>query len=507
VARRGADALEHGLDTMSSWPAVAAVAMAASLARLPFLGVGLVPDEGGYAYVASAWADGGRLYHDAWVDRPQGLLVLYRLLLGVHQGPLAMRLGAAGAATAVTVLLVAVGWLVHSRGAGICAAGLYAVLGVAPRIEGYTLHAELAAAVPATAAIAAALCWRRRGRPSLLVLAGLLGGAGVLMKQTGFDGLLVAVAIAVSCAPDGRAALHRAGLVIAGAAAALGSSALHGALVGFDGYWDALVGYRLGLDPSPSERVANFARSLDLAARDLLPLAIVAAVGAARCVRDGARGAVPLVWLATAVGGFHVSGAYWAHHYVQLIAPLSLLAGIAIAGLHRPSLRVPAAAAALAPMAVVLGQLAVAAPAERLAVIPSAPAAERDERVARHLQRHTTREERIYVLVSRANVYFTAERRAPTPYLWHPPLRRIPGAMRELERELASPRGPAYVAVYQPVAHVDRTGRLERILAAHYVADRCAPPGSPPILARRHRRPTTARSGACTKPAHAQAVS
>jgi hypothetical protein len=492
---------------MRHWPAVAAVASVAALARVPFLGVGLVPDEGGYARVASEWADGARLYHDAWVDRPQGLVLAYRLLLGLHEGPLAMRLGAASASTAVTVLLVAVGWLAHSRAAGIWAAGLYAVLGVAPRIEGYTLHAELVAAVPATAAIAAALCWRRRGRDWLLVFAGLLGGAGLLMKQTGFDGLLVALAIAVSGASTRRTALRRAGLVMAGAAAALGTSSLHGALVGFDAYWNALVGHRLGLDPSASERVANLSRSLDLAARDLLPLTIVAAVGAARCVGDGVRRSVPLVWLVAALAGFHVGGTYWAHHYVQLIGPLSLLGGIAIAGLRRSRLRAAAAAVALVPMAVVFAQLALAAPSQRIARIPSGPPAERDERVARHLQRHTTRDERIYVLVSRANVYFSAERRAPTPYLWHPPLRRIPGAMRDLARELSGPRGPSYIVVYQPVDRVDSTGRLGRILAAHYVADRCAPPGLPPILARRHGRATRASPKTCTKPVVAQGVS
>ena len=49
--------------------------------RLPFLWGGLGADEGGYAYVAREWARGARLYSSVWVDRPQGLLVVYRLLL------------------------------------------------------------------------------------------------------------------------------------------------------------------------------------------------------------------------------------------------------------------------------------------------------------------------------------------------------------------------------------------------------------------------------------------
>jgi hypothetical protein len=49
--------------------------------RLPFVWGGLGMDEGGYAYVAQQWARGGRLYSSVWIDRPQGLVLAYRLLL------------------------------------------------------------------------------------------------------------------------------------------------------------------------------------------------------------------------------------------------------------------------------------------------------------------------------------------------------------------------------------------------------------------------------------------
>ena len=50
----------------------------AVLVRLRFLDVPLSVDEGGYAAVARFWASGSHLYRDVWVDRPQGLLLLYR---------------------------------------------------------------------------------------------------------------------------------------------------------------------------------------------------------------------------------------------------------------------------------------------------------------------------------------------------------------------------------------------------------------------------------------------
>src|SRR5215211_2920014 len=73
------------------------VAVGVSLAlRLPFLSLPMISDEGGYAYVAQRWLAGeGRLYHDLWVSRPQGIFVVYGLILqGVGTSVEAMRFGA-----------------------------------------------------------------------------------------------------------------------------------------------------------------------------------------------------------------------------------------------------------------------------------------------------------------------------------------------------------------------------------------------------------------------------
>lgn len=468
-----------------AWAVASLLALVALCLRLPFAAVGIVPDEGGYAYVVSTWIDGGRVYHDAWVDRPQGLLLAYRALLAIDDDPVTIRIAALVAGAAITGLLFLVGRLAQSPTAGLWAAAVYAAVGIAPRLEGYTLNGELAAAVPATAAVAAALASRRSHRRALLVLAGLLGACGLLMKQSGFDGLAVAFAVAVSGVADGRA--RRAALVLAGAAVPLAASALHGLGVGFGAYWHAMVTHRLALSPPASERFDRVVGSLDLVARDLLPLAILAAAGAALCLRDRGGGRVALVWLAVAFAGLHVGGAYWPHYYVQLIAPLSLLAGIAIARLRRPVLRAAALAAAAAPVVALLGELAMSPPGARAGVIPSQAPADRDERVARYLRNRTAPHERVYVLVSRPNIYVLSGRRAPTPYVWHPPLREIDGALGRLERALARRDGAAFVVLYQPVERVDASGRLARVLARHYVRDRDAPPGLPVIL-RRDRR-------------------
>ena len=61
-----------------AWWALAAAALASFVLHIPFLTTPLSVDEGGYGYVAQWWARGADLYGDVWVDRPQGLLLLYR---------------------------------------------------------------------------------------------------------------------------------------------------------------------------------------------------------------------------------------------------------------------------------------------------------------------------------------------------------------------------------------------------------------------------------------------
>ena len=61
-----------------AWWALAAAALASFILHIPFLTTPLSVDEGGYGYVARWWASGADLYGDVWVDRPQGLLLLYR---------------------------------------------------------------------------------------------------------------------------------------------------------------------------------------------------------------------------------------------------------------------------------------------------------------------------------------------------------------------------------------------------------------------------------------------
>jgi 4-amino-4-deoxy-L-arabinose transferase-like glycosyltransferase len=464
------------------WAAVAIAAAAATdgLFRVPFLHVGLSPDEGGYAYVAEQWARGARLYGPAaWVDRPQGLMLAYRLLLSIAHSAWAIRLGALVCGVAITALLGAIGWMLDGPWTGAAAAAIYAIVSVGPHVQGFTFNGELAAALPATSAIAAALAWRRTRRSSWLVAAGLAGATGLLMKQSGFDGLVVAGALVAA----GRWRRWR-NLVVFGAAflAPLAASVIAGAISGWRGYWFAVAGYKLsahsGTATGLTGRLGRLASSWLLARPDLELLVLAALAGVGFTVLGRRRSWLPTGWLLAAFAGFNLASLYWPHYYVQLIPPLALLAALTATRLAARSRGGPAlglavlvVAAIVWPVLSYLVRVDGMTAGSKRALVPYYQQYATDQRVAAAVRKLSYPHTPIYALDSEADLYFLADRQAAFPYLWAHPLDEIPGALERLRTLLDSPRHPPLVIVYAKPNIVDPTGRLGRILHDDYRKD------------------------------------
>lgn len=428
-------------------------------------------DEGGYAHVVQQWSRGARLYGEAWLDRPQGLLLTYRFLLWIDDDGWTIRLGAVLAGSAITVLVGLIGWLLVGRRAGVIAAALYAVVGVGPNIEGFTLNGELLASAPATLAVAAALLWHRYRSTRWLVTAGLAAGVATTMKPSGVDGFAVGLVVVLLGTRTGPVAGSPRGLFLGASAVPVGLSVLHGWHLGWREYWTALAGYQFAaLDgpAGPGARWADFTGSLGTAARDLALLAAAAGVGIRLLRGSPPARRVLLAWLAGAAVGVNLGGSYWPHYYVQLLPPLTVLAAAAIAAIRRPRLRTAAAATALLPQLVWLATLVPATPDGRQQRIPYYGLARRDERIAAAIRTETSPDDRIFVLVSQTDIYFLAQRTTDYPYLWGKPIEKIPDALPRLRAMLDGPERPALVVLNSDPAKVDRSGELSRILAERY---------------------------------------
>jgi hypothetical protein len=186
------------------------------------------------------------------------------------------------------------------------------------------VHARRAAAsLPALSLIA--LCSTSAGPDALVGRVWLADGCAVLMKQSGFDAGLAAVAFQ-------RTRRRRAGIVPCG-----GGGLCAGAGCGgdhspsFHDWWYAMVTYRGQGDSivsgSLSDRFSQFRDTLPEVLRALAPLAALTIYG-------WRRSPVLLrLWLGAAALGVVGGGNFHAHYYIQLAAPLSVLAGVGAARL------------------------------------------------------------------------------------------------------------------------------------------------------------------------------
>jgi len=453
----------------------------AVLARLPFLHTPLTADEGGYAEVARLWSHGAVLYQGAWVDRPQGLLIIFRAMLHVDGGSAEALRALAAIAGA---LVVAVTMVVTARLAGripATIAGLaMATVGAAPFIESFTLSGELLASFFAVASLLAFVLYLERSAPGWLIAAGLLTGCAVLVKQSAFDAGAAAAVYLVWTRR--RGGIAPAAALVAGAfvpvviAAATAQS--------FHDWWYAMVTYRDQADSiltgSFHARLDQARQSLPAAERGLGVLALLALAGWRRWPLLG------VLWLGFAALAVLGGGNFHNHYYQQMVPPLALLAGIGGAEVVRR--RRPAWAAvvavALAATVFVTAPLWFDSPnVQARTIFPDDPHLQTDAAVVRYVRAHTRPGRRIFVMWAAADIYYLSGRDPSFRYMWFRNIQAIPGALGQARRMLAGARPPALVVGINSPASMDPSGRTQRILDTRF--RKVATVGGVPIYAPR----------------------
>ena len=438
----------------------------AAAVRLPFLHAPLTADEGGYGEVARLWSRGAVLYHGAWVDRPQGLLLVFRAMLHVDGGS-AEALHALAAVVAAVV--VALTMVVTARLAGripATVAGLaIATVGGGPFIESFTLSGELLASVFAVASMLAFVLYLEHDRLAWLVAAGLLTGCAVLVKQSAFD---AGAAAAVYLLWTRRRAALGPVAALAGAAfvpvvaAALSAPSFHD-------WWYAMVTYRDQADSivtgSLHERFSQLRSSLPAAERGLGVLVLLAVLAWRR------PPLLPALWLGFALLGVLGGGNFHDHYYQQLVPPLGLLAGIGGADILRRRRAYAAGAVAAAVAATIAGTVPLwfdSPAAQAQAIFPSDPHLQTDAAVIRYVDAHTRPGQRIFVMWAAADIYYLADRDPSFRYMWFRNIQAIPGALAQARRMLAGPRPPALVDRVNSPGSMDASGATAAIIARDY---------------------------------------
>lgn len=465
---------------------IACVALALGLAfalRIPWLGSALGNDEGGLAYIAGAWHDGGPFpYGDYFIDRPPVLLLVYRLAALTGGTATVRTIGV----IAVLALVVATTLLARELG-GDRAAGwaalMTAVLGSSVALGSVFTPAELIAVLPSTLSVL--LLWKGIEAPAprlpLLFAAGALAVGALLVKQSFGDALLAGIAC-LAAAPlldraRRRPLLAGAGAYLGGTLAALLALELweHTTAIPDGRIYYSLLEFRLdglsALAGSAGSLPGRFAgRLLPPVILSGLIVVLVWSLAGIRRLRPRRVLAVTLsAWGIGGAVGVLAGGSYWAHYLIQLIPFAAVTASLALASASARSARISVALlAACTAGGFLLGPAVLAA--------RSTPSAA----IGDYIHDNARPRDTAYVLYSQADVLYYSGLRDPFPYNWSLMMRTVPRAQHELRAMLSSPRRPTWIVAWEPPNSygLDRSGRTRRLLDRHYhqVAELCGRP-------------------------------
>ena len=156
------------------------------------------------------------------------------------------------------------------------------------------------------------------------------------------------------------------------------------------------------------------------------------------------------------------------HYWVQVVAPLAALAGLAIAAAGERTAVGLLAVALVVPLGLQT-LLATRTPARQASSVITDPRLLANGEVSAWLRAHSGPDDRVYAFVASADLYLLSDRLTGYPYLWQANVEHIPGALELLTGYLSGPAAPRFVVVYEQPATIDPSGTLGRVLAQHYL--------------------------------------
>ncbi len=460
------------------------------LLYLPLLHEPLLRDEGFYAAVGQRILDGDLPYRDAFDNKPPivfGWYALSFLIFGEHAW--APRLVAAVLVSVTTFLVYIQGRLLFSRREALLAALAFA-LSIAS--FGTNANTEYFMLLPLVAGLVTFTLGHQTGRLPWFLLSGVLNGIAIMTKEVSVFNLGFLVLWTLYPAwrrgELGRRHLSSVAMLLGGCSLAVAVTIAPFVVMGaFADFWDAAVVYTLHYvgDRSAAERLT------DLATRGLFPFVYagpwvaLTLLGFVYLIQDGKDrwGWLLAGWLAAGVISIIWLGRFYGHYYVHLLPALSLMAPLGVRFLRNRWQVGPVRAGtfmllvgALAAGTIALnGQLYLRPSVEEqnLAEVTrgyktysylASPA------LARYIAENTAPDDTIYNLGFQSELYFYADRRSPTRYLFdHVFLADeslIKDTLKELQEEM-----PTLVidsARYAP----PQEHRYDRSGFDHFLADR-----------------------------------
>jgi 4-amino-4-deoxy-L-arabinose transferase-like glycosyltransferase len=454
------------------------------LLRLPFLNVGMISDEGGYAYVTQRWLAGqGTLYDDIWVSRPQGIFIAYGAIMETIGGSVAaLRFGAWLFVAATLPAVYAFTRIYAGRQAALLAMFLFGVISASPAIEGFTANAEVFMALPcALVAWLLLLAHQRRWPAWTLLLIGVLCSFATLLKPAGIVMIPVALLFTWLAGNGGlRTALQRSAIIMAGVVIGVLPALVHGWIVGWDNFVFASVTYRIEFQSSMTVTFRRHLASIWGLFKQISHIAIgvgllwvlrqrlgtqrppvLAVSGGSHLAGDlglierarimTRRQPAPVLlglWIVASIGGIGMGGDWWYHYLIQMAAPFSIWLAPQLIDVGQQLRGFARYAFVIAVCAVMLYPFSVAARGDANSItagIYPQQGYERQGDVGEYLRTNGTPGAPMLVAFDQAAIYYLADRPAAYRYMYEQELSAIPDAENDLVAIVSGPNRPEYV--------------------------------------------------------------
>jgi len=422
------------------WGLVLLVVLSTALIRLRLRDMPLERDEGEYAYAGQLMLQGIPPYQLVYNMKLPGTYAAYAAILGVlGQTPAAIHVGLMFVNAATIVLVFLLGRRLFGQRAGVIACASYALLSTSESVLGFAAHATHFVALPAVAGVLVLLLAIEGRRTWLYFWSGILLGVAFLMKQPGmffvlFGGLYLLKSESKEPV-DYRGLAGRAAAFSAGAALPFAMTCLLLLRAGvFGNFWFWTFTY-----------AGQYASSNSW----------LAAIPVLELVGPGVLGSSVLVWIIAAVG---VSALFWdaegrkyawfaggfllfsflavcpgfyfrGHYFILMLPAVSVLAGLAVTASMRKLQASGAGSLSVVPVAlfvIAVGYSMVRqsdflfsddpVTATRSVYAPN-PFTEAPQ-IAGYIKAHTAPQDRIAVLGSEPEIYFYAQRRSASGYIY-----------------------------------------------------------------------------------------
>jgi len=473
--------------------AMAVVIIFAAGIRLRLLDTPLERDEGEYAYAGRLILQGHAPYLHVYSMKMPGIFAVYAIILAVFgQTPAAIHLGLLLVNSAAIVLVFLLARRLYDSTAGVVAAAAFAVLSLSRYVQGLFANAEHFVILPVLAAFLLLLAAVERQKWYKFFIAGVLLGLAFVIKQHGAAFTLFALLYIGCCCIRRRPFLWKNSalnmlLFLVGCIIPVAITVLvlwrTQALAGF---WFWTFEYARQHLTVPSllggpGRLASQAKQFGHSATWLCLLMVVGLSSLwwnKKAVRNVMFTAGFSVFSFLAVcPGFH----FRPHYFVLLLPAAAVLAGIGAAAIIDVFARQKSGIISkLLPIILVVGSLfhAFSTQGHYLLMLDAVDVCRATYplqlfpetlRVGRFIKEHSKRDDLIAVVGSEPQIYFYADRRSATGYIYMYPLMEPHPYARQMQEEMiaeietASPE--FLVVVYNPVSWMVRPESEKMILS------------------------------------------